>query len=200
MTSQFGHPQGWRGAIIGHLMAIKNQPMNRLAVDMLGVVSGDAVLEVGFGPGKAIALVVNSTPAAFIGGIDRSAVMVRQAKRRNRASIDVGTVELHEASVSKIPFGDGRFDRAMAINSFHHWDDHGRALAELKRVLKPGGLLLLCLRMQLERPRLGSAPGLSDQELAQAQSALSAAGFTDLTSTEHEVGRRVVCLTGRVVR
>ena len=89
---QFGHPSGWVGAVVGHLMAVKNLPMNRLVVELLDVKPEDAVLEIGFGPGQAIKLLAERTPAAIIAGIDPSAVMVRQATRRNRQ------LDRHEAA------------------------------------------------------------------------------------------------------
>ncbi len=90
MAGQFGHPTGWRGALVGRLMAFKNQPMNRLAVDLLAAGAGDAVLEIGYGPGQAIRRFVRRTPAASIAGVDPSAVMLRQATRRNRRAIASG--------------------------------------------------------------------------------------------------------------
>ena len=51
---QFGHPSGWVGAVVGHLMAVKNLPMNRLVVELLDVKPEDAVLEIGFDPGKPL--------------------------------------------------------------------------------------------------------------------------------------------------
>ena len=58
---QFGHPSGWVGAVVGHLMAVKNLPMNRLVVELLDVKPEDAVLEIGFGPGQAIKLFASQT-------------------------------------------------------------------------------------------------------------------------------------------
>jgi len=194
---QFGHPSGWVGAVVGHLMAVKNLPMNRLVVELLDVKPEDAVLEIGFGPGQAIKLLVERTPAAIIAGIDPSAVMVRQATRRNRQWIATKRLELHLASVASIPLPDGSLTKAFAVNSFHHWDNQRQGLMEVRRVLRPGGTLLLCLRMHLPKPWWGSAPGLTDEQVEQAEQMLRETGFEAVRSAEHSVGRRVVCLTGR---
>ena len=68
---------------------------------------------------------------------------------------------------------------------------------EVRRVLRPGGTLLLCLRMHLPKPWWGSAPGLTDEQVEQAEQMLRETGFEAVRSAEHSVGRRVVCLTGR---
>lgn len=196
----FGHPRGWTGSIVGHLMAFKNQPMNRLAVELLDVWPADVILEIGFGPGKAIGLLATETPAKVIVGIDSSDVMFRQASWRNRRWILSGRAELHRASATSIPFPDEYFSKAFAVNSFHHWEDQATGLAEVRRVLKPSGMLLLCLRMELAKPKFASAPGLSDEQVEQAKQLLKTTGFCDIRQEERNVGRRVVCLIGRPVQ
>jgi ubiquinone/menaquinone biosynthesis C-methylase UbiE len=196
MSGLFGHPRGLAGRLVGHLMAVKNQPMNRLAVELLDVWPADVILEIGFGPGQAIKMLARETPAS-ISGIDRSAVMVRQAARRNRAWIAAGRVELRQASAGAIPFAAKRFSKVFAVNSFHHWEDQAAGLAEVRRVLRPGGMVLFCLRMELTRPRFGAAPGLTNDEVAQAKRLLSAAGFSNIEQVDRDLGRRVVCLRGR---
>ena len=148
MRSQFGHPRGMLGALVGHLMARKNAYMHDLAVDLLEVQPADHVLEIGFGHGRAIQLIAAKAINGHVVGIDHSETMVRQAHRRNEAAIRAGRVELRQGSVSSLPWDDGQFTKALDINCFHHWPNQAEDLLEVRRVLKPGGLLLLCLRMK----------------------------------------------------
>jgi ubiquinone/menaquinone biosynthesis C-methylase UbiE len=46
-------------------------------------------------------------------------------------------------SAETIPFEDDRFTAALAVSTFHHWADPGAGLAEVRRVLSPGGRLLI---------------------------------------------------------
>jgi ubiquinone/menaquinone biosynthesis C-methylase UbiE len=200
MAGQFGHPRGFTGSLAGHLMAFKNQPMNRLAVELLAVKPDDHVLEIGFGPGRAVQLLCQTASPASIAGVDTSDVMVRQASRRNRRYIADRQAQLHCASVSELPFSDGVFTKAFAVNSFHHWDDQRQGLVEVRRVLRPDGTLLLCLRMDFPKPWWDSAPGLSDEQVGQVQQLLHEVAYNDVTKIERIVGRRVTCLIGTKAR
>ncbi len=85
----------------------------------------------------------------------------------------------------------------LAVNSFQHWDDQPLGLAEVRRVLEPGGTLLLCLRMRLAKPKFASAPGLSDEQIDATKRLLAGAGFRHVEHFERNAGRRVVCLLAR---
>lgn len=195
LRRQFGRPVGVLGRLVGRLMARKNAAMNRFAVETLAPRPDDAVLEIGFGPGVTIAELARRAGRGEVAGVDLSATMVRQAARRNRAAIAAGRVELREGSVLALPFADGRFDRVLDVNCFHHWPDQPRGLAEVRRVLKPDGTLLLCLRGKHPTRSLLVAPGYTDREVDLVRDLVAAAGFWDLRSSRDTVGRRAItCL------
>ena len=139
---QFGRPTGWRGWAVGQLMALKNAGMSRLAVELMDIGPEDRVLEIGFGPGKAIAEAARRVSRGLVAGIDPSEVMLRQAERRNKRFIATGRVDLRQGSVSALPFEDRSFTRVFEVNSFHHWSSPAAGLAEIRRVMRDGGTLL----------------------------------------------------------
>jgi len=53
-NSQFAHPQGWVGRLVGTILAWKNRERNAWTISMLDIQPDDQVLEIGFGPGQAI--------------------------------------------------------------------------------------------------------------------------------------------------
>jgi SAM-dependent methyltransferase len=67
------------------------------------------------------------------------------ARRRNRAHIESGRVELRFGTVDDLPFDDQTFDAAMAINGLHLWPDPVRGLKELARTLRPGGRIAVAI-------------------------------------------------------
>ena len=99
-------------------------------------------MEVGFGPGTTIAQLAERLADGRIVGVDPSPVMLRQARRRNARAIASGRVELRAVPASALPCADASFDRAASLNSIVFWDDVECALAELRRVLRPGGRMV----------------------------------------------------------
>ena len=171
-TSQFAHPRGMLGWLAGAVMAVENRPRNGFALSMLDPQPGDRVLEIGFGPGVTIAKLAALIGNGAVAGIDSSRVMVSQARLRNAAAITAGRVDLRWGSVASLPFADDQFDRALAVNSFHHWPEPAADLGEVKRVLRPGGVLVIA-----EQP-VWAANGADDCRIAEALAAqLTAAGF-----------------------
>jgi SAM-dependent methyltransferase len=91
------------------------------------------VLEVGCGPGELAARIMAELGAEVI-ALDISPRMVELARRRG--------VDARLGDVQELPFGDDGFDCGVAAWMLYHARDVDRALAELARVLRPGGRLV----------------------------------------------------------
>jgi ubiquinone/menaquinone biosynthesis C-methylase UbiE len=141
--SQFAHPRGLLGWVAGQIMAIENRRRNELAVSVLDPQPDDHVLEIGFGPGVTVQRLSSLVANGSVAGVDSSQVMVDLARRRNAKAIRKGRVDLRYSSVELLPFPDGPFDRALAVNSQHHWPHPVSNLREVRRVLKPGGVIVI---------------------------------------------------------
>jgi ubiquinone/menaquinone biosynthesis C-methylase UbiE len=123
----FGRPKGILGRLGGIIMARANRQCAAWVIDLLGIQPNDRVLEVGFGPGVGIQLLVRSVSGRYIAGVDPSEEMVQQAKARNVKAIESGRVDLRYGSVESLSFEDNTFDKALAINSMQVWPDAGLA-------------------------------------------------------------------------
>lgn len=192
IRQQFGNPTGWMGAAIGYLMAAKNRERSEWVLSQLAIAPHDRVLEIGFGSGADVTRA--AARAAFVAGIDRSGVMLRQATRRNRRTIASGRVNLRLGLVPPLPFADRAFDKAFSINSFQFWKDEGVALGELKRVMRPGGTVALAVQ-----PRNKGATEATAREVGrQMAAALTASGFADVAIAFHAMRPvSTACVTAR---
>lgn len=146
---QLHQPEGGGGAWIGRAMALANTQPNRLALAALDAQPGDKVLELGFGPGAALAELqsaVGTQAGAGVVGLDPSQVMLGQAKRRNRRAVADGRMALHQAgldAVEALGYGAGSFDKVLGVNVAYFFDQDGRDVAAIRRLLKPGGRMVL---------------------------------------------------------
>lgn len=104
---------------------------------LAGDVAGRRILEAGCGSGPLFAALRDR--GAIVTGIDKSAGMLEQARRRLGDDADLRVAELG----SPLPFPDDTFDDVTASLVLHYLEDWGPALAELRRVLKPGGRLIV---------------------------------------------------------
>ncbi|WP_020562273.1 class I SAM-dependent methyltransferase [Methylosarcina fibrata] len=172
----FGRPKGILGKLGGIIMVRTNQKCAAWVIGLLDIQAHDRILEVGFGPGAGIQLLVKSASAGYVAGVDYSTEMVEQATTRNAEAIESGRCDLRHGSVECLPFEDNSFDKAMAINSMQVWPDASAGLQEMQRALKPGG-----------RIALGFTP-YSGQPQDGVPERLTAAGFTDAHIVATELG------------
>ncbi|GGS86989.1 class I SAM-dependent methyltransferase [Nonomuraea spiralis] len=106
-------------------------------LELAGDVTGRRILDAGCGSGPLFAALRDR--GAVVTGIDASAGMLEQARRRLGADAELRVADL----AGPLPFPDEAFDDVTASLVLHYLEDWGPTLAELRRVLKPGGRLLV---------------------------------------------------------
>lgn len=175
LARQLGHPRGAFGAVLGRVLNRGNRPANLAAVEHLGVQPGDRALDVGFGGGVGLEALLESA-AATVAGVDHSPDMVERARSRFG-----DRVRVERASVEALPFADASFDRILSVHTVYFWPDPERGARELRRVLAPGGRLVLALGrkawMEQRRIHRSGFTLYSDEEIA---ALLRAGGFADV--------------------
>jgi SAM-dependent methyltransferase len=124
-------------------MAIVNDKPNRLAIDALALRPKDRVLELGFGPGWALRTIAARTPGGQVFGLDQSDRMLQQAANMNQVAIDAGRMQLVKGQFRPLPWMDCTFDKILLVNVAYFFDSEGDDIAEIFRVLRPGGRLVV---------------------------------------------------------
>lgn len=189
--SQFALPRGIGGWLAGMLMTRTNQQMFRWAVDLLAVQPEDHLLEIGFGTGSMVAIIARAAHRGLVAGVDPSELMLQQATQRNRAALRSGQVDLRLGTASNLPFAANSFDKICAVNSFQLWQSPQTDLQEVRRVLKPGGLLLLGLRMRNPGNRYTGKVGFTPEQVESVRDLLTRAGFTAIRIEPRRAGTEV---------
>jgi ubiquinone/menaquinone biosynthesis C-methylase UbiE len=134
------------GTFVKYLDAVTShdavQAYKQKSFALLGLRPGDHVLDVGCGAGddaRALARIVG--PGGQVVGVDASVAMVEEARRRSDGH---GLpLEFHVGDAHGLAFAEGEFDGVRADRVFQHLDDPERALAELIRVTRRGGRIVV---------------------------------------------------------
>jgi SAM-dependent methyltransferase len=188
-----GHrPHGAAGSVTGWVFAHRpsNRQRNRWVVSLLDVQPTDRVLEIGFGPGLAVAQLVRAG-AGHVYGIDHSGVMLRQASRRNAAAIRAGRVTLVNGSADQLPAAlDGPFDAILAVNSLGFWPAPAERLADLRQRLAPGGCIAIASQPRCPGATADTSRGAADE----IENLLRSAGFTQLSTETLPLSPPVICV------
>ena len=182
--------EGVFGLLAGLTMAFGRGRSARLVADEVRVGPGDRVVDVGSGPGRFLREAAQRGAEAV--GVEPSEQMRRIAAWRTPASLHE-RVRVVDGTAERMPLDDGSATVAWAVASFHHWADPEAGLAELQRVLAPGGRLLIAERL--------SRPGgwlrhhaLSREGGERLAAQVGRAGFADVTVAEGDLGRRQLLL------
>ena len=108
------------------------------------VTEGQRVLDVGCGSGAdTLALAAFVGPSGHVAGIDIDPAMVAQASAAAREAGVEGYVEHHASDGHSLTFADASFDSARSERVFQHVDDPNQLLAEMIRVTRPGGWIVV---------------------------------------------------------
>jgi ubiquinone/menaquinone biosynthesis C-methylase UbiE len=118
------------------------EPVQRtvLALAAEEIAQPAAILDVGCGTGRLLGLAEARFPGAESVGVDAAMEMVRQAEASRPAG---SKIRFQQATAEELPFPDSHFDLVFSTLTFHHWHDQGKGVAEVARVLAPGGRWLL---------------------------------------------------------
>lgn len=96
-------------------------------------------LEIGCGTGYGVELILRRFGGTSIDAVDLDPERLAKAQRRLAAHIDAGTVRLHQADGADLPWPDAHFDTVFDFGIIHHIPTRRAAVAEVGRVLRPGG-------------------------------------------------------------
>ena len=128
-------------------------------VECARLTSGERVLDVGSGTGViTFQAATRIAPGGTIVGIDLSEGMLRKAREKSAQAGSTGPVSFLKMDAEALEFPDGAFDCVLSLYALRHFPRPHVALAEMRRVLRPGGRAVVAVG---SGPQLWSRHGLS---------------------------------------
>ncbi len=146
LARQLAHPQGVRGRLVGVLLNRGNRGVVTAAVQSLSLAPGGTAADIGFGGAVGLDLLLRSVGTrGHVHGVEVSVTMTAQAARRFRHDIAAGRLQLHAASMARLPMAAASLDGVITVNTIYFVAELEQAFAELARVTKSSGRVVVGL-------------------------------------------------------
>jgi ubiquinone/menaquinone biosynthesis C-methylase UbiE len=142
-VNQCQKPTGWLGRLILWNMNSRHSKVTDWGLSKISIQKQDIILDIGCGGGRTVSKLAAHATGGKVYGLDYSQASVAVAKGTNRSWIEMGRVEIHVGSVSRLPFPANTFDLVTAVETHFWWPDLPADMREVSRVLKPGGMLII---------------------------------------------------------
>ena len=197
MARQLGKPSGWFSPIMARLLNRGNARQNEDCIDALKLESTFTVLDIGFGGGVSFPRLLRECSDGRVVGTEISGEMLARARSVWSRELAAGRLEVHQCGAEQMGFPDDTFDRVMSVNTLYFWPDLEAGLAEVRRVLVPGGRFVASVVPGELLGKLGFAEvGFRIEPPAHYASALERSGLVDVRLDSTGDGKGAVLVSG----
>ncbi|UOQ91770.1 class I SAM-dependent methyltransferase [Halobacillus shinanisalinarum] len=176
LDQQFSKPRGWIGKGVGLFMAKENEELNRWTQSFLSIDEQESVLEIGFGPGTALAGIAKKHPTVNLYGIDASEAMLTMALKRLNKVRGLQQICLIHGEASMIQNVQKRFDKVYSINNITYWNNPVYTLRHIRSQMNTSGKIALTLCPHED----GATDSTTEVLGGQLKSILHGAGFSQI--------------------
>ncbi len=198
---QVRKPTKWMGRLVLWMMNISHSSLTDWGLQHVRIEKQFTILDVGCGGGKTLEKLATLATDGMVYGVDYAAGSVAASSAKNAGLIQTGRVEIAQASVSRLPFPDNRFDLVTAVETQYYWPNSVADMQEVLRVLKPGGVLVVIAESyrkgthdKLQRPVMKLLKS-ADRSVDDHRELFSMAGYKDIQIFE-EAKRGWICGKG----
>ncbi len=143
LLNQARKPTRWVGRFFLWVMNNSHSSVTDWGLKHVQIEKRFTILDVGCGGGRTLQKMAAIATEGILCGVDYAEGSVAASSQKNARLIKEGRVEIRKASVSQLPFPDDEFDLVTAVETQYYWPDLFKDMSEIRRVLKPGGTLII---------------------------------------------------------
>ncbi len=188
-VSQTRKPEGFLGKMMLTGMNSGHAKMADWGFAHLPAITPAKAVDLGCGGGRNAGELMKMYPKAHVTAIDYSDLSVAKAKEYNQEMIAAGRCTVQQGDVSSLKLPKEAFDLATAFETVYFWPGLEACFAQVARVLRPGGLFMICnesdgtdaASLKFEK----IIDGMKNYTAEQIEEALKKAGFSEVSSDHH---------------
>ena len=188
-VSQTRKPEGFLGKMMLKGMNSGHARMADWGLSHLPVIHPGEITDLGCGGGRNAGELLDRYSGANVTAVDYSELSVEKAREYNQKAIDSGRCTVRHGDVSALDLPSGQYDLATAFETIYFWPRLEKCFSQVYRVLKPGGLFLICnesngtdaVGQKFEK----IIDGMKVYTGEPIESALKTAGFSDVKTERH---------------
>ncbi len=188
-VSQTRRPEGTLGKLMLSGMNSGHAKLADWGFAHLPAMAPEKAADLGCGGGRNAAVLLRRYPEAHVTAVDHSELSVKKAARYNRAMTAAGRCTVLQGDVSDLRLPAGAFGLATAFETVYFWPDLAKCFAQVAKILKPGGIFLICNESDGKDPEglkyEKIIDGMKTYTAEQIEAALRAAGFSAVKSDHH---------------
>ena len=140
---QVRKPSGWLGRLVLWRMNLSHSSLTDWGLSHVDIGKDYTILDIGCGGGRTIQKLAEVATQGKVYGVDFAASSVTASASKNEQLIQIGRVEIKQASVSQLPFPNSYFDLVTAVETHYYWATLVEDFQEILRVLKPNATFVV---------------------------------------------------------
>lgn len=202
LIRQVRKPSRWVGRPFLWIMNKRHSGLTDWGLQHVQIEKSFTLLDVGCGGGRTIQKLAAMAPNGKVYGADYATGSVAASRATNAGLVRERRVEVVQASVSCLPFPENTFDLVTAVETQYFWPDLLNDVKEIRRVLKPAGVLVVIAEAykgggkSKAHDAAVSLLGSGCLSVAEHRDLFTKAGYSDIQLFE-ERKRGWICVTGR---
>ena len=173
-------------------MNLGRSGLTKWGLGFIDIPSDIDALDIGCGGGRTVERLAGIATDGRVIGIDYSPDAVVVARKKNRALINEGRVEIFQEAVSSMRFSDGAFGLITAFETHYFWPDFRNDLKEVHRVTKQNGQLLIVgavyknKKYDRRNQRIVNAIGMTYLSIEEFREVLEGVGYSEFDALEEK--------------